>query len=450
MSGIAPLGPHAGDVATPGVWWVDASAQPNGDGSMDEPFIDLQDTIAAAYDDGSIRLINVYPGTYTTNTDAARSVSVSTLELDHVVVRSIAGREATILVAGTGLGFPVAIMREDATLEGFTLVPEATFEAVVYSDSGTGLLGTRSTVRDVVFDSTGIVGGGGTCFSVQILASGTPSTDNVLEDFEVRGAWLGFGIGSNTTGGRFHLRRGIVDDDATLDPHIVSTGAVFPAVNAPPAELYVSGLHVPAGCCLDAGYHCTNDGELTLDDASVDGAVGIGLHIEGTGIVRGSGVRVVNSTGNDVTVADTGSLLLRGGYFDPAKVTVAAGATISNGAPVCYSATSSALHAITGGPTTINGMTLTPAKGAYRAAFDCTAAKSAGGSTTMTIGIYKNGVLVTDSDRDRDLTSAGKGHVGTQACVTANGTDAFTVRATNAASVDYLQRTLTMAEVTPR
>jgi hypothetical protein len=118
----------------------------------------------------------------------------------------------------------------------------------------------------------------------------------------------------------------------------------------------------------------------------------------------------------------------------------------SAGADPAYEANATALDSITG-LATVNSMSVTPAAGDYTVQFDAETQKAAGGNTTLTMGIYKNGVLVAGSTRNSNQTTDPR-HTGCGKRVNVNGTDVIDIRASAGATVNFLGRTLTLHKIT--
>jgi hypothetical protein len=325
--------------STPGVLWVDPAADAGGDGSLATPYNDLQDACNAAYQanlvtPGTVGTVLCFPGDYLTKFDGTRyPFSNGGVEIDGFTVRGLGGSKVTRIVADTGLGFFNVVLRENAILDGFTLVPDGSAAVLVYSPSGPpqGSLGRRSVARDIIFDAEPLSPAlAGACFSV-LGASG--DTENVLEDFEVRGEWdSGIGFYTDSENGSFYVRNGRIADDARFDFSVFYVGGTFGPAGV--MHLYVENVHIPASVTVtDDCFVVDENGVLHLHDVSVDGAGANGIAATDNGAIIGDGVRVVNSVGADFNLAGTSTLALTGFVYGARNYTLTTTGTVEiNGA----------------------------------------------------------------------------------------------------------------------
>lgn len=127
-----------------------------------------------------------------------------------------------------------------------------------------------------------------------------------------------------------------------------------------------------------------------------------------------------------------------------AVVAAHAGKTGVVGGHPIYERTTVVPDTISGGPSVIATMKVRPYAGKYLVHFDCELVKVTGGAINTMVGIYKDGVLVSGSERTRTVNGTDIGHMATAVVVDVDGTERISIRATSTAAIKFNGRTLTL------
>ncbi|MDP2312911.1 MAG: right-handed parallel beta-helix repeat-containing protein [Pseudomonadota bacterium] len=316
---IAAPGPCAdgtwmGAASPDGLVFVATGTEP-GDGSRAAPYSRLLDAVNAVADPGGT--VAVYPGTYEAG----------------IVLRSSGGRPVAIVGCGAEETFLASNTRHaGVALHGPGELALRRVAVVGGTPAVAVRAGAAGTVEDVVVSSARRVG-------VQVAGPTTVATLRRLTvaDTVLAGAQRGWGIS-------------LADGALTLEDSVIAAQRAY-GLYAERGVLQVAGLDIAGG--VDGptvgGIYAHAMESVTLDDVTVRGVRGVGIHLYevGTATVRGS---VVEDTAAGQRRGAGDAILVRKGARDTATVRIE-GNTVTR--PARFGI------AVDGGDVTLTGNTVT-------------------------------------------------------------------------------------------